>query len=62
MTTPLDCLFLPKGTVLFSEGDVGDHAYLIHSGEIEIIVERGGRRHGDAEPQEQGAQSRRAEG
>ena len=43
MTTPLACLFLPKGTVLFSEGDVGDHAYLIHSGEIEIIVERGGR-------------------
>jgi EAL domain-containing protein (putative c-di-GMP-specific phosphodiesterase class I) len=44
MTTPLDCLFLPKGTVLFSEGDVGDHAYLIQSGEIEIIVERDGHR------------------
>lgn len=43
MMTSLDCLFLPPGTVLFSEGDAGDHAYLIRSGEIEIVVERDGR-------------------
>ncbi len=43
MTLPLDCLYLPEGTVLFSEGDAGDHAYLIRSGTIEITVEREGR-------------------
>ncbi|WP_165361504.1 EAL domain-containing protein [Lichenibacterium ramalinae] len=42
MTLPLDCLFLPTGTVLFSEGDPGDHAYLIQSGAIDILVEREG--------------------
>ena len=43
MTMPLDCLYLPTGAILFSEGDPGDHAYLIQSGEIEILVERDGR-------------------
>lgn len=42
MTTRLDSVFLPTGRVLFSEGDAGDHAYLILSGEIEIWIERDG--------------------
>lgn len=42
MSTPSDCMFLPAGTRLFSEGDAGDSAYLIKSGEIEIVVERDG--------------------
>lgn len=42
MSTPSDCMFLPAGTRLFSEGDAGDHAYLIKTGEIEIVVERDG--------------------
>ena len=43
MTAALDSLSLQAGTTLFSEGDVGDHAYLIRSGEIEIVIERDGR-------------------
>ncbi len=42
MSTPSDCILLPAGTRLFSEGDAGDYAYLIKSGEIEIVVERDG--------------------
>ena len=43
MTTPLDSLFLTAGTALFAEGDAGDRAYLIKAGEVEILLERGGR-------------------
>ena len=43
MTTSLDSLFLTAGTTLFSTGDAGDQAYLIRSGEIEILIERDGR-------------------
>ena len=43
MGTPLDHISLPVGTRLFSEGEPGDNAYLIRSGEIEIVVERDGR-------------------
>ena len=43
MTAALDSLFLQVGTTLFSEGDAGDQAYLIRSGEIEIVIERDGR-------------------
>ena len=42
MATPLDHISLPAGTRLFSEGELGDNAYLIRSGEIEIVVERDG--------------------
>ena len=42
MPSPLDHISLPAGTLLFSEGDPGDNAYLIRSGEIEIVVERDG--------------------
>jgi putative ABC transport system ATP-binding protein len=31
---------LPAGTVLFSQGDDGDIAYVVESGEIEIVRER----------------------
>ena len=39
----LDSVFLPTGRILFSEGDAGDQAYLILSGEIEIWIERDGK-------------------
>ena len=34
---------LPAGTILFTEGEIGDKAYVILSGEIEILKESGGR-------------------
>ncbi len=38
--TNLDHLHLPAGARLFSAGDVGDAAYLIVSGRLEIVLER----------------------
>ncbi len=43
MTVALDRLHVPAGTPLFFEGDVGDFAYLVVAGEIEIVVRRDGR-------------------
>jgi diguanylate cyclase len=42
MGHPLDRIELPAGTLLFAEGDSGDAAYLIQSGEIEIFASRKG--------------------
>ena len=42
MAMPLDHISLPAGALLFSEGEPGDNAYLIRSGEVEIVVERDG--------------------
>ena len=33
---------LPAGSVLFSQGDVGDVAYVIESGEIHLVRDRAG--------------------
>ncbi len=38
--TNLDHLHLPAGARLFSAGDLGDAAYLIVSGRLEIVLER----------------------
>jgi diguanylate cyclase len=38
--TSLDRIELPAGSLLFAEGDSGDAAYLIQSGEIEIFATR----------------------
>jgi len=40
MNDSLDQLLLPAGSLLFSEGDVGEVAYLIRRGEIEIFLDR----------------------
>jgi diguanylate cyclase len=40
MGYPLDRIELPAGSLLFAEGDSGDAAYLIQSGEIEIFATR----------------------
>ncbi len=40
MTVALDRLHVPAGTPLFFEGDAGDFAYLVVTGEIEIVVRR----------------------
>ena len=42
MTMPLEHLRFSSGTTLFSEGDAGDAAYLIKSGEIDIVGRRDG--------------------
>ncbi|HLW92385.1 MAG TPA: EAL domain-containing protein [Roseiarcus sp.] len=42
MGYPLDRVELPSGALLFAEGDLGEAAYLIQSGEIEIFVAREG--------------------
>ncbi len=42
MTMPLEHLRFSSGTTLFSEGEVGDAAYLIKSGEIDIMGRRDG--------------------
>jgi EAL domain-containing protein (putative c-di-GMP-specific phosphodiesterase class I) len=43
MSYPLDRIELPAGTLLFSEGDNGNAAYLIQSGEVEIFATRDGK-------------------
>ncbi len=42
MSGQLPFLKVPKGTVLFREGDSAQHAYAIESGVVQICVERGG--------------------
>ena len=39
----LETVHLDKGEVLFSEGDLGDKAYIIESGELEVVKESSGR-------------------
>ncbi len=36
-------LSVPKGTVIFRQGDVGDCAYIIERGEVEIVIREGDR-------------------
>jgi EAL domain-containing protein (putative c-di-GMP-specific phosphodiesterase class I) len=43
MDAALQRIELPEGSLLFAEGDAGSCAYLIHSGRIEIYLERDGR-------------------
>ena len=38
----LDYSIFPKGTIIFEQGDAPDFAYLIKSGEVEIITSAGG--------------------
>jgi diguanylate cyclase len=42
MTYPFGRIELPAGAILFTEGDLGESAYLIQSGEIETFASRGG--------------------
>jgi diguanylate cyclase len=42
MDASLDRIAIPKGTLLFAEGDVGSSAYLIGAGSVEIFLLREG--------------------
>ena len=45
MDDQLESSVFSQGTVIFSQGDAADSAYLIKSGSVEIVVDRDGTEH-----------------